>query len=158
LIADWRLQGLFCLRTAIYWVICQLAMLGTILAFLTLQGFEQASGAEQVTPWSFLVPALVVSIAILPIALLDQLLFTNRIVGPLHRFRKHLARMAAGNEVADLNFRQGDRLRDLSQNINILRSRLADDVHPAFEVESRELFQTRSVKPVKGMEPTTVCN
>ena len=42
--ADLKIQGGLCLRVAIYWVVCQLAVIGTIAAFAALESPEASNG------------------------------------------------------------------------------------------------------------------
>ena len=102
----------------IAWVACQLMMVTTILGFLMLEGTDPTVASAAPSPWRFIIPALVSSTAILPIALLDMLIFTNRFTGPLLRFRKHLQSLAEGQSVSALHFRPGDLLSDLGDHIN----------------------------------------
>jgi signal transduction histidine kinase len=123
-VADLKLQGSLCLRVAIYWIICQCAFVATILGFSGLEAMGEPTEVVQ-TPWRFLIPAIVVSSFLLPVVLLDLLVFSNRFAGPLVRFRRYLKQLAGG-KIPDheLRFRHKDELGDLSVNINKLQERL----------------------------------
>ncbi len=119
--ADWKIQGGLCLRVTFYWLTCQ-AML-----VLTAFALDVLGGGTGVSLWSYLLPACVASLLVLPIALLDLLIFSNRFAGPWYRFRKQFDRMADGQAVERLQFRSGDWSQDLSANFNCIRERLLQD-------------------------------
>ena len=123
LLADWKLQGRCCLRICGYWLVCQLALVSTMLGFLTLTGPDvAASGGE--SAWTFIMPALVSSTLFLPMALLDNLRFTNKFAGPLMRFRRELKHLAEGEKAGEIVFRPGDYLIGMDQDFNAVFSRL----------------------------------
>ena len=124
LLADWKLQGNFCLRICVYWLICQLALVATIIGFLTLAGQSDVGDVVDGSPWRFIVPAIVASCMFLPIVLLDIMRFSNRFAGPLLRLRKSLQMLADGEDVSELHFRPNDYLKDLSSHFNAINSRL----------------------------------
>ena len=51
-------------------------------------------------------------------------LITARLGGPLHNFKRIMARLAAGDLTVDARLRQGDEFQDLSQNIGDAVTRL----------------------------------
>ncbi len=137
LIADWNLQGGFCLRLMIYWFVCQTAMAGTIAGIFYFEAGGVTSAGQ------FLLPGFMVSLAFLPLAMLDQLILTNRILGPLHRFRQHLLKIADGESIPDLHFRPGDHLQDLSKNINRIKCKLNESTKD--EVDTSKTIRMRIV-------------
>ena len=118
LVADLRVQGVWCARVIVYWLVCQGTMCATIAGMASLEGPGAEAGGSVVR---FLVPAFYVSLCALPLALLDTLLFTNRIVGPLFRFRRGVGQLAATQTAEALHFRKGDFFFDLAQQFNRLR-------------------------------------
>lgn len=120
-LADWKLQGNFCLRISFYWLACQVALVATILGFLALEGQPRVGEGS---PWSFIVPAIVASSLLLPIVLLDIMRFSNRFAGPLVRLRKSMQMLAEGKSVTELHFRPGDYLNELSTQFNEIRARI----------------------------------
>ncbi|MDG1874775.1 MAG: hypothetical protein P8J27_12750 [Mariniblastus sp.] len=119
LLADWKLQSGFCLRVSLYWLMCQVAMVGTVLGISFLGESFVAGG-----PQRLIVPAVLVSSLFLPIALFDLLKYTNRLAGPLRRLRHDMEQLAKQKEVAELRFRPSDLMQDLSENFNQIRSQL----------------------------------
>ena len=119
--ADLKIQGGLCLRVSVYWLACNAMLVLTILA-LDLLG----DGAG-VSLWSYLLPACIASFLVLPVALLDLLIFSNRFAGPWYRFSKQFDQLADGQAVDRLKFRPGDYCQDLSTNFNRVRERLLQD-------------------------------
>jgi hypothetical protein len=119
-------QGETLLRVAVYWlcyhvVIWQLMFLWELWSYL-------GSVSDGTTPRTFgeiyadffsrHYPLLVAAGVVLPLLLWDALRMTNRVVGPLARFRNCLNRMARGEPVAPIAIRRGDFLVDLKDAIN----------------------------------------
>ena len=116
LLADLKIQGGMCARVIAYWLICQGLMCATIAVLASLEG--PASGGSALR---FLMPAFHVSLCALPLALLDTLIFTNRVVGPLFSFRRQFQQLAKSQNVEELHFRKGDFFADLAENFNRVR-------------------------------------
>ena len=114
LFADFKIQGICCLRIIVYWFVCQFAMCATIAGIASLEGPVPDAGGSV---FRFIIPAFFISLFILPIALLDALIFTNRIMGPLFHFRRQFSRLAAAQSVAPIKFRKQDYFCDLEQEL-----------------------------------------
>ena len=120
--ADLKIQGGICLRITIYWFACYFVTIGTIFGFASLDG-ASATG----TISRFFVPAFVAATLVLPLVLLDILVFSNRFAGPLLSFRRRLKHLADGEQTGqELRFRNGDYFLDISENFNIIRSKLLE--------------------------------
>ncbi len=122
LLADWKLQGHLCLRICIYWVVCQTAMIATIIGFIALAGDPDVGAANDGSPWRFIVPGIVASSLFLPIVLLDCLKYSNKFAGPLLRLQKSMKMLAERKTVSPLCFRPGDYLINLATQFNEIRS------------------------------------
>lgn len=130
LFADPRVQGQFCLRVVIYWLVCQVTFFGAMLAFASVGGKESISPAALMNlAW----PAFIMSILALPFALLDAVGFSNRFAGPVLNFRRRFADLAQGKDVGEMSFRPGDYYSDLSENFNKLRTRVGSSDPVAVE-------------------------
>ena len=119
--ADMKVQGGLCLRIAMYWFICQLAVVGTILGFASLESPAAVHGSVT----RFLGPALFVSALVLPFVLLDVLVFSNRFAGPLLSFRREFKRLGAGQPTQEIRFRRGDHFAELCEDFNRVRDKLS---------------------------------
>jgi len=119
--ADAKMQGAFCLRIVVYWLTCQIALCATVAGMASLDGSNSAGGGSVIR---FIVPAFFFSLLILPLVLLDAIVFTNRIAGPLFNFRKKLNQLVETGESDRLCFRPGDYFADVARNYNCLRDRV----------------------------------
>lgn len=63
-------------------------------------------------------PVLIVSLALLPVFLLDAARLSNRFSGPILRVRRTLAAIAVGEETQPLHFRQNDFWKSLAVDFN----------------------------------------
>ncbi len=125
LFVDYRIQTAFCLRLVFYWLICQVTLLTTVFVICNLESSSAATANS--SPWRFLVPALITSFMVLPIVLLDLLIFSNRITGPLFRLNKHLQNINSGGQVCEIKFRNGDYFQNIGDGVNQLASRIVPE-------------------------------
>lgn len=116
LLADAKLQGALCLRLAVYWVICQLSVVGTMLAFHSLSTPQ----VNEISIWSYAIPALFTSSVLLPLALFDFIAASNRFVGPIAQLRKKLNAMAESKTTEHVGFRTKDYYQDVEKNFNAI--------------------------------------
>jgi hypothetical protein len=70
-------------------------------------------------------PALVASLVLLPVVLMDVLRVSNRFVGPIMRLRTALSTLASGQPGKPLNFRDDDFWRELATDFNRVAARIA---------------------------------
>lgn len=126
--ADKQIQGQLVARVAVYWIACQLATIVTIIGmnFLTQGSPTTGSG----TVWNLVVPAAIVSGMVMPFALFDVVVFSNRFAGPMMRFRRQLARLANEGTAEEIQFRNKDFYGDLAENFNQLTQKL-DKAEPS---------------------------
>ncbi|MDA1054675.1 MAG: HAMP domain-containing protein [Planctomycetota bacterium] len=66
-------------------------------------------------------------VLLLPLAILDMLRYSNRIVGPLVRIRREMDALTAGNDTSPVKFRDDDEWQDLASAFN----RLAEELRQA---------------------------
>lgn len=120
MIADPKVQGVLCLRVAIYWFFCQVTIFGVLFGLSFLEG--SAAGAIK----RLIMPAMITSLVVLPVALFDMVVFSNRFVGPVYNFRKNLSKFADSGVVEELRFRPGDYYPDLQENFNRVCEQLVE--------------------------------
>ncbi|MFT7633808.1 MAG: hypothetical protein ACI87E_004866 [Mariniblastus sp.] len=114
--ADTRIQGGLCFRVVLYWILCQIAMLGT-LAFM---GFIRGDiGIIQ----SIAVPAFIVSTLFLPLAIYDIVRFSGRFAGPMVNFKGRLKEANENNERLRVHIRSGDFYREVFDALNEIQKR-----------------------------------
>lgn len=130
--ADSQIQGGLCLRLVLYWVACQAVTLAAMfgLAGLNNEGFQAVAG--------LMVPAFVAGLLVLPLALFDLVIFSNKFAGPIRNFRRRFQRLADGEAVEPLQFRPGDFLCDLRDNYNKIQQKMNPDSPGSTAVKREE--------------------
>lgn len=100
---------------------------------VVLRGFGSVASneGEVFADASFWMPMALAMLVTLPMAVWDLIRFTNRLVGPIYRLRKAIARLSAGEPFEPLVFRKGDFWHDLADEYNALAERFGDDASPA---------------------------
>ena len=68
--------------------------------------------------WFQYAPALVVAALVLPLILFDVVRISNRFVGPVYRLRQSMRRLARGEEVQPIKFREGDFWQTFADEFN----------------------------------------
>ena len=68
---------------------------------------------------------MITSVVVLPVALLDLIVFSNRFAGPILNFRKRFDKLAKNGVVEELRFRPGDYYPELQDNFNRVCEQLA---------------------------------
>lgn len=120
-------------------------MCATIAGIASLEGPVPDAGGSV---FRFIIPAFFISLFILPIALLDALIFTNRIMGPLFHFRRQFSRLAAAQSVAPIKFRKQDYFCDLEKNFNLLRETVLQSPDRGADANGQEVAIQRDPVPV----------
>jgi hypothetical protein len=119
-LVDFEVQTSILRRMAIQWVLFlivnALALYGW--TFL-LTGADDQLGNHLAYFVRLYLPVLIVSLAMLPVFLLDAAKLSNRFVGPILRVRRALAEAAAGGKVKPLKFRENDFWQSLANDMNI---------------------------------------
>lgn len=122
---DREVQGSLLLRTAVYWLFCLLSVTLMLICWEAYHGPPRRFvdlASEQFFRYG---PALVASIVLLPVVLMDVLRLSNRFVGPVTRLRTALNTLAGGQPAKPLNFRDDDFWRDLATDFNQVAARVA---------------------------------
>jgi hypothetical protein len=113
-----------------YWFYCLLSVSMMVFCWTVYQGPPRPL-AEVVTELlTKYAPGLAASLILLPIVMVDVVRFSNSFVGPVHRLKGHMHRLAQGEQVSALNFRTGDYWVELAASFNVLASKVqltADD-------------------------------
>ena len=145
LFVDRRVQGALLLRATGYWLFCLLTVSLMVLCWGVLTG-PRAPAAETLgrllTTYA---PALLASLILLPMVLVDCNRFSNRFVGPLLRFRRNLRQLADGEAVKPIQFRDHDYWTDLAESYNDLLARMQREI-PADELTADELKADTTVE------------
>ena len=118
---DQSVQGSLIARVVLYWLLCLLATAGSAWCWTQ---WRSDAALESVLP--ILVPALLGSLTVLPLAIADVLRVSSRFVGPVHSIRNALKRVDMGDSVSPLKLRKGDHWSDLVTRFNQLLDRIED--------------------------------
>lgn len=120
LLVDPKLQGSLLLRTFGYWcfsvitislvLLCMDALSGPPRPFLRYFRFD--------TLWQEHGTVMIAALVMLPILLVDMLMTSNRVAGPLYRLRRSLRALAAGEYVERVQFRDSDFWHGMAAEFN----------------------------------------
>lgn len=122
---DREVQGSLLLRTAVYWLFCLLSTVLMLICWSAYTGPSQRFADLATDVFHRYGPALLASLLLLPIVLMDVIRLSNRFVGPAMRLRKAMNALAAGQPATPLNFRDDDFWRDLAKDFNQISARYA---------------------------------
>ena len=115
---DNKVQGALIWRIISYWFYCLLSVSLLVVCWSILTGPRQTSTQLY---WDLVYrygPALIASVIVLPIVLIDATRFSNRFVGPVVRLRRALKEWAEGEQVEPIKFRKDDFWCDFADNFN----------------------------------------
>ena len=124
ILVDQKVQGALMLRTIMYWFFCILSVLLMVLCWSVYQGPPQPFLAVAQDVLKNYVSALVASIILLPLVLVDMIRMSNRFVGPVHNLRNVMVQLAQGRSVEPVRFRQNDYWADMGDAFNHILARL----------------------------------
>lgn len=126
MIADRRIQGALLAHTAIYWFYCLFSV--TLIAVCWIIFTKQPeSSAELFTQlWLNCGPALLGSVLLLPLVLLDCLRLSSRFAGPMVRMQRVMRELAAGETPPAFALRPGDYWMEFADNMNVVMARLRE--------------------------------
>ena len=111
-------------RVALYWVVCLISMMLTLLCWQMIVGPAQPFHAHFGDMWFYYGPALVASLLLLPLMIADVIRFSNRFVGPLVRLRRSMRELARGEYVEPIEFRDADFWQEIANEFNAVRDRV----------------------------------
>jgi signal transduction histidine kinase len=140
---DSRVQGALMLRAVLYWAFCLLTMTIMILVWRTLTGPSRMFYTHFDDMWHQFGPAVIASILLLPIVVIDSIRLSNRFAGPMLRLRRAMRNLAAGEHVPPVHFRDADYWQEFADEFNTLAARveaLTADKHPTEEASAAEEF------------------
>ena len=140
LFVDPKVQGALVYRVILYWVFCLIAMSLMLLCWRILTGPARLFYTHFDDMWFFHGPALVASLLLLPLVVIDIIRLSNRFTGPLLRLRRSMRALASGEHVEPLHFREGDFWKDFADEFNQVVARVQSET-PSPEPEPDEADQ-----------------
>ncbi|MBI1901776.1 MAG: hypothetical protein HYS13_11785 [Planctomycetia bacterium] len=124
---DRKLQGAMIWRVFVYWLSCMFVMTVLLIAWrMAFSGPARGFLTHFDDLWFHYSPAVVVSLFIIPLLVVDVLRFSNRFAGPVFRLRRELKRLADGEAVRPVHFRKGDFWHELAEDFNRVASQLEE--------------------------------
>lgn len=124
LFVDPRVQGALIGRVVLYWVMCLVSISLLLFCWRILMGPPKLFYVHAGEMWRDYGPALIASLIILPLLIVDIIRLSNRFVGPLYRLRRSLRELARGEPTEPLEFRGDDFWREFAEEFNAIRVRI----------------------------------
>ncbi len=143
---DPKVQGALAVRVVLYWLTCLVTVALMLLLWQIVTGPARLFYTHLGDLWFFHGPALVASLILLPMVVIDMIRFSNRFAGPLFRLRRSMRALAAGEPVEPLQFRDSDFWQEFAQQFNAVAAR----------VEAAEAAGHRAAEATRDESPELV--
>lgn len=119
MLVDFEVQTSLLRKIAAHWALLLLANSLGLFCWTALMNAPVESWSELTLNFirSYL-PVLIISLALLPVFLLDAAKLSNRFAGPMVRIRRALTSVLAGDKVEPVKFRENDFWRSLAEDFN----------------------------------------
>lgn len=118
LFVDPEVQGALVARAIIYWIVCTLSIALLLLCWRVLTGPVRPIWFHLENMWFFHGPALIASLLVLPVAIMDMIRVSNRFAGPMTRLRHGMRALAKGRKVSPMEFRKDDFWYEFAEEFN----------------------------------------
>jgi hypothetical protein len=149
LFVDNKVQGALVTRAISYWFMCLLTVALMLLCWRVLTGPARLFYRHLDDMWFHFGPALVASLILLPIIVVDIIRLSNRFAGPMLRMRRAMQNLAQGERVPPLQFRDNDFWKDFAEDFNALLARVQrETAAPRKPAEARTLWEEEDTVPV----------
>ena len=119
-----RMQGLLVFKVILYWVNGFLTIGLLIAAWSVFMHMPKTSTELFARMWDSVGPALIASIFLMPLIVMDCIRWSNRYAGPMVRLHESLTELADGESVAPLKFRKGDLWFEMAEQFNRISQRI----------------------------------
>ncbi|NLX95828.1 MAG: hypothetical protein GXY83_06600 [Rhodopirellula sp.] len=137
LFVDAKVQGALVLRVVLYWIVCLITITLMLLCWRILTGPARIFYTHFDDMWFHYGPAMVASLVLLPLVIVDVVRLSNRFVGPLFRLRRSMRELARGEAVRPIQFREGDFWKEFGDEFNSVLARM----HELSEREAKEAVE-----------------
>jgi hypothetical protein len=124
LFVDPKVQGALVIRAVGYWFFCLLTMSLALVLWRLWTGPARLFYEQFDELWQWYGPAAVASLLVLPLVVIDVVRLSNRFAGPLYRLRREMRKLAMGEPVRALKFRDGDFWIEFADEFNEVANRL----------------------------------
>ena len=127
LFIDPKVQGALVTRVVFYWILCIMTVFLMLLCWRIVTGPARMFYTHLDDMWFFYGPALVASLLLLPLVIIDVIRLSNRFAGPMLRLRRAIRELARGEHVEPIEFRDGDFWGEFAEEFNTLLARVQRD-------------------------------
>lgn len=127
---DRDVQSALMLRVTGYWMFCLLSISLMLLCWEAASGPPRRFSTLAADLYQRYAPALAATLLVLPLVMIDVTRLSHRFVGPIIRLRGALRRLAAGEEVQPIKFRDKDFWQDLADDFNQAAKRVPAATEP----------------------------
>lgn len=124
LFVDPKVQGALVIRVVCYWMICLVTITLMLLCWRIITGPARLFYTHLDDMWFHYGPALVASLVLLPLVIVDIVRLSNRFAGPMLRLRRNMRELAQGESVEPIAFREGDFWQDFAKEFNGVLARI----------------------------------
>ncbi len=131
LFVDPKVQGTFVVRAILYWVAFLITAALLLLCWRILTGPARMFYTHFNDMWFFYGPAIVASMLLLPLVVIDIVRVSNRLVGPMVRLRRSMRELARGEHVEPITFREGDFWQQFAEEFNSVVARVQSETDTA---------------------------
>ena len=122
---DRLVQGALARRIVVHWcVFFALSMISLTALELFLGDPELSLTGHLSALWGKYAFFVILMISILPTFVYDSMKLSNRFAGPVMRLRESIRKLAHGESVEELKFRDNDFWRELSEDFNTVAKRV----------------------------------
>lgn len=121
---DSHVQGAIIVRVILYWASCVLFIAVPQIIVRTFFEPSRPFWQQFSVLWSLYWPVISATIVLVPFFIFDAIRMSNRFAGPIFKLRREMKRLAAGETVDPIRFRDGDFWRDLAIPFNQIAERL----------------------------------
>ncbi len=122
---DRAVQGALVRRILVHWCVFFLLSILSLFAMEYFLGDPNLSiGGHLSEVWNKYAFFMILMLAIVPTFIYDTLKLSNRFAGPILRLKQSIRKLADGEQVKDLKFRDNDFWRELSDDFNRVAHRV----------------------------------
>jgi hypothetical protein len=121
---DAAVQWGLVVRIILYWIVFMFDSAATLVLWRLVTSPMRDFNTHLEEIWCDYAPVLLVSFLLLPMGIVDIVRFSNRFVGPLLRLRRSMRRLAHGEYVAPIRFRNTDYWQEFADEFNAVLARV----------------------------------
>ena len=119
MLVDFEVQTSLLRKIAAHWALLLVANTIGLFCWTALMNAPVESWSDLIMDFvRSYIPVLLISLALLPVFLLDAAKLSNRFAGPMVRIRRALSAVLAGDKVEPVKFRENDFWRSLAEDFN----------------------------------------